>query len=182
MESKSNYIDSKCLCSEKKIFQKSRFAVSVTLCEKLRCGRLHPDIYFFNNMCLWSIKSDFLKGQVLKSYRTFVIQKSSFLPPPSPPAKTGLNQKVTLIIAKEMFKVFIIFLLISISLSFIIFFQMNAKFICHWNISSIPMHNFIQLSYLQTYIIIDNFDVIFLSEIYLDSNILPGIDNLQVPG
>ena len=44
------------------------------------------------------------------------------------------------------------------------------------------MHNFIQLSYLQTYIIIDNFDVIFLSEIYLDSNILPGIDNLQVPG
>ena len=104
------------------------------------------------------------------------------MPPPSPPAKTGLNQKVTLIIAKEMFKVFIIFLLISISLSFIIFFQMNAKFICHWNISSIPMHNFIQLSYLQTYIIIDNFDVIFLSEIYLDSNILPGIDNLQVPG
>ena len=44
------------------------------------------------------------------------------------------------------------------------------------------MHNFIQLSYLQTYIIIDNFDVIFLSGIYLDSNILPDIDNLQVPG
>lgn len=48
----------------KKIFQKSLYAVSVTLCEKLRCGRPHPDIYFCNNVCLLNIKSDFLKGQI----------------------------------------------------------------------------------------------------------------------
>ena len=44
------------------------------------------------------------------------------------------------------------------------------------------MRNFIKLSLLQACITIDNFDVIFLSETYLDSNILPDKDNLQIPG
>ena len=43
--------------------------------------------------------------------------------------------------------------------------------ICHWNLNSISMHNFLKLSLLQAYITVHEFDVICLSETYLDSSI-----------
>ena len=53
--------------------------------------------------------------------------------------------------------------------------------ICHWNLNSSSMHNFLKLSLLRAYITVHKFDVIFLSETYLGSSILRDDNNLQVP-
>ena len=53
--------------------------------------------------------------------------------------------------------------------------------ICHWNLNSIATHSFIKVSLLKAYIAIYNYDVICLSEIYLDSNILSDDKNLEIP-
>ena len=54
--------------------------------------------------------------------------------------------------------------------------------ICHWNLNRIPAHNFIKLSLLRDYISINKFDIICLSETYLDSSISSSDGNLEVPG
>ena len=54
--------------------------------------------------------------------------------------------------------------------------------ICHCNLNSIFALNFLKLSLLQAYITVHNFDFICLSETYLESSILHGDDNLQIPG
>ena len=54
--------------------------------------------------------------------------------------------------------------------------------ICHWNLNSIPAHNFIKLSFLGAYISINKFDIIYLSETYLDTIISSNDDILEVPG
>ena len=43
--------------------------------------------------------------------------------------------------------------------------------ICHWNLNSICAHNFAKLSLLRAYVSIHKFDIICLSETYLDSSI-----------
>ena len=40
--------------------------------------------------------------------------------------------------------------------------------ICHWNLNSIAAHNFVKVNLLQAYYAIYDFDMIFLSESYLD--------------
>ena len=45
--------------------------------------------------------------------------------------------------------------------------------ICHWNL---------KYGLLQTYISIYSFNVTCLSDTYLDSNIIPDDENLQIPG
>ena len=50
------------------------------------------------------------------------------------------------------------------------------------NLNSIAAHNFAKLALLKAYNLIHKFDVICLSEIYLDSNILPDDSNLEIPG
>ena len=57
----------------------------------------------------------------------------------------------------------------------------NSLSICHWNLNSIPAHNFIKLSLLRAYISINKFDIICLSETYLDSSISSNDGNLEVP-
>ena len=42
--------------------------------------------------------------------------------------------------------------------------------ICHWNLNSISVHNFAKLSLLRPYVSIRKFDIICLSETYLDSS------------
>ena len=42
--------------------------------------------------------------------------------------------------------------------------------ICHWNLNSISAHNFIKISLLNAYISTHNFDILCLSETYLDSS------------
>ena len=54
--------------------------------------------------------------------------------------------------------------------------------ICHWNLNSIPTHRFIKVSVLKAYITIYNYDVICLSETYLDSSIPFNEKNLDIPG
>ena len=58
----------------------------------------------------------------------------------------------------------------------------NSLSICHWNLNSIPAHNFIKLCLLRAYISINKFDIICLSETYLDSSISSNDGNLEVPG
>ena len=42
---------------------------------------------------------------------------------------------------------------------------------CHWNLNSICAHNFAKLSLLRAYVSVHKFDIICLSETYLDSSI-----------
>ena len=54
--------------------------------------------------------------------------------------------------------------------------------ICHWNLNSITAHNFLKVSLLRAYITVHSFDVICLSETYLDSSISHDDNSLQIPG
>ena len=54
--------------------------------------------------------------------------------------------------------------------------------ICHWNLNSITAHNFLKVSLLRAYITAHSFDVICLSETYLDSSISHDENHLQIPG
>ena len=52
--------------------------------------------------------------------------------------------------------------------------------ICHWNLNSISAHNYIKLFLLKAYIAIHKFDIICLSETYLDSSTTSDDDNLAI--
>ena len=55
--------------------------------------------------------------------------------------------------------------------------------ICYYgNLNSIPAHNFMKLSLLHAYISVNKFDIICLSETFLDSSISSNSDNLEVTG
>ena len=58
----------------------------------------------------------------------------------------------------------------------------NTFSICHWNLNSTSTHKFIKLSVLRVYISIHNFDILYLSESYIDSNIFSIDSNLIIPG
>ena len=54
--------------------------------------------------------------------------------------------------------------------------------ICHWNLNSISAHNYIKLSFLRAYVSTHKFDVICISETYLNSD-TPNVDeNLEIVG
>ena len=53
---------------------------------------------------------------------------------------------------------------------------------CHWNPNSIVAHNFVRLVLLKASNSIHKFDIICLSETYLDLNILSDDSNLEIPG
>ena len=52
--------------------------------------------------------------------------------------------------------------------------------ICHWNLNSLTAHNYLKVSLLRAYVAIKKFNVVCLSETYLDS--LSDDDNLNIPG
>ena len=54
--------------------------------------------------------------------------------------------------------------------------------ICHWNLNSIAAHNFSKISLLRAYNAIHNYDIICLSETYLNRDTLSDSDNLKIPG
>ena len=54
--------------------------------------------------------------------------------------------------------------------------------ICRWNVNSIAAHNFAKLVLLKAFNSIHKFDIICLSETYLDSSILHNDSNLEIPG
>ena len=54
--------------------------------------------------------------------------------------------------------------------------------VCHWNLNSITAHIFLKLFLLKAYNAIYSYDIICLSETYLDSETLSGDDHLALPG
>ena len=53
--------------------------------------------------------------------------------------------------------------------------------ICHWNLNSIAGHNFSKISLLKVYNAIHTYDIICLSETYLNHNTLSDNYNLKIP-
>ena len=54
--------------------------------------------------------------------------------------------------------------------------------ICHWNLNSIAAHNFSKIYLLRVYNAIHNYDIICLSETYLNHDRLSDSDNLKISG
>ena len=54
--------------------------------------------------------------------------------------------------------------------------------ICHWNLGSISAHEYSKLFLLKAYISVHKFDIICLSETYLDSTVPLDDDNLIISG
>ena len=52
--------------------------------------------------------------------------------------------------------------------------------ICHWNLNIISAYNYIKLSLLRAYVSIHKFNVICISETYLDSDASTFDENLQI--
>ena len=60
--------------------------------------------------------------------------------------------------------------------------QYQSLSICHWNLNSIPAHNFQKLKLLQSYFSSNKVDILCLSETVLNSDISCDGNNLQLPG
>ena len=58
--------------------------------------------------------------------------------------------------------------------------QDQSLSICHWNLNSIPAHNFQNLALLQGYISSNKVDILCLSETFLNSDISCDENNLQL--
>ena len=54
--------------------------------------------------------------------------------------------------------------------------------VCHWNLNSIVAHNFSKISLLKAYNAIHTYDIIRLSETYLNNHTLSDNNNLKIPG
>ena len=54
--------------------------------------------------------------------------------------------------------------------------------ICHWNVNSISAHNYSKVFLLKAYIAIHKFDIICISETYLDSSTPSDDSNLEISG
>ena len=62
-------------------------------------------------------------------------------------------------------------------------FSSQGLKICHWNLNSLSLHNYKkQKSLLSAFISAYKFDIICLSETYLNSETSPDDDNLEIPG
>ena len=58
----------------------------------------------------------------------------------------------------------------------------NQFTICHWNLNSISAHNFAKVQLLKAYLAVHKFDIVCLSETYLNSSFPFDDDNLDIPG
>ena len=58
----------------------------------------------------------------------------------------------------------------------------QSSSICHWNLNSIAVHNFSKIYSLIAYNCTHHFDIIWLSEIYLNSNVSSDNEKLDIPG
>ena len=52
--------------------------------------------------------------------------------------------------------------------------------ICHWNLNSITTHSYAKISLLEAYIAAQKFDVVCISETYLDSSTAYDDSNLEI--
>ena len=54
--------------------------------------------------------------------------------------------------------------------------------ICHWNLNSLIAQSFAKVSLLTAYLSVNKFDIVCLSETFLNCEILTDDYNLQIPG
>ena len=54
--------------------------------------------------------------------------------------------------------------------------------VCHWNLNSVSAYNYTKLFFLKAYIAVLKFDIICLSETYLDYSVVLDADNLEILG
>ena len=54
--------------------------------------------------------------------------------------------------------------------------------ICHWNLSNITSHDFLKVILLTSYNVMHKFDIICISESYLNSDTSSSNGNLNIPG
>ena len=59
--------------------------------------------------------------------------------------------------------------------------QVQSVSICHLNLNSISAYNFTKISLLTAYVSVHNFDIICLSETYVNSKTTTDDKNLQIP-
>lgn len=62
------------------------------------------------------------------------------------------------------------------------FWQSQSFWICHWNLNRQIAHSFAKVSLLMAYFSVNNFDIICLSEAFLNSKTPTDDENLQIPG
>ena len=53
---------------------------------------------------------------------------------------------------------------------------------CHWNLSGIVAHDFVKVSLRETFIKVNNIDIIYLSGIFLDSTVPLDDERLDIKG
>ena len=58
----------------------------------------------------------------------------------------------------------------------------NHFTICHWNLNSISAHNFAKVQLLKAHLAVHKFDIVCLSETYLNSSFPFDDDNSDIPG
>ena len=58
--------------------------------------------------------------------------------------------------------------------------SINAFSIYHWNLNSLSAHNLVKIFLLKAYTAIHRFDIICISETYLDSSTSPDDNNLEI--
>ena len=58
----------------------------------------------------------------------------------------------------------------------------EALSICHWNLNCLSAHNIAKLHVLKAYVTVHKFDIICLSEMYLDSSITVDDHELETSG
>ena len=58
----------------------------------------------------------------------------------------------------------------------------NAFLICHWNLNSVSAHNYAKVFLLKDYTAVHKFDIICISETYLDSTTPSDDSNLEISG
>ena len=54
--------------------------------------------------------------------------------------------------------------------------------ICHWNLNSLTVHNYLKVSILRAHVAINKFDVVFLSKTFVDLSNLSDDDNFNLHG
>ena len=60
--------------------------------------------------------------------------------------------------------------------------NLTSIFLCHWNLNSIAFHNYVKVFLLKGYITVYKFDIISISETYLDTTITSDDGNLKILG
>ena len=58
----------------------------------------------------------------------------------------------------------------------------NIFSVCHWSLDSLSAHIYSKVSLLKAYLTVHKFDIVCLSETYVDSNTSPDNDNLEISG